>query len=193
MPDNNTYRRRTALKAIGGGLFVAIAGVPASARSNDLAHELNSVRKATQQYKDVGAARDDGYAVVAPYVPEMGFHFVNPGLFAPDADATVDITEPAILVYATTGNYRPEPGDVHDENRDSDLRLAAVEYGHLGDDGPPGTPANYFSDETATRNLKVSEEEGWEWTPGPDITALHVWVHRGNPAGVFNPTNPTID
>lgn len=105
MADNNTYRRRTVLQAIGGGLLVATAGMPASARSDALAHELNSVRKATEQYKNVSVARDDGYAVVAPYVPEMGFHFINPGLFAPDADATVDITEPPILVYAPTGNY----------------------------------------------------------------------------------------
>ncbi len=186
--------RRTALRAIGGGLVLATAVGPASARSNQLARELNGVRAATRRYRDVSVARADGYgAVVSPYVPAMGFHLINPGLLAADADEEIDVTEPPILVYYTTGNYDPGPGGFHDPARDDDLRLGAVEYGHLGDDGPPGTPANYFSDENASHNLEVSEEEGWEWTPGPNITALHVWIHRGNPAGVFHPTNPTID
>ena len=192
--------RRTALKVLGGGLVVGTAA-PVSARSNELSQELNSLRKATQKYKDVGEAREDGYVVVSEYVSEMGFHFIHPGRLAltsaPDSDrtapGTVEIKEPPILVYFTTGNYDPDSGDEHDSDRDDDLRLGGVEYAHLEDDGTPGTPSDYFSDEEASRNLKVSEEDGWEWVPGPDITALHVWVHRGNPAGVFHPTNPTID
>lgn len=190
--------RRPVLKTI--GLGVAGAGIlggtamPVSARSNVLAHELNTVRNATQKYKDVSQARADGYGtIVSPYAPNMGFHFVNPFLIAPDEDGPFDLESPPILVYYTTGNYNPGPDDIHDPDRDGDLRLGGVEFAHGGDSGAPGTPANIFSDEEARRNLKVSEDEGWEWVPGPNITALHVWVHRGNPAGVFHPTNPTID
>lgn len=199
----NVVSRRSTLKAIGGGVLLGgVAVTPASARSDTLAHELNTVRAATRKYRDVALARADGYGtVVSPYTPEMGFHFVNPALLAlttaPDSDrvgsGTVDLAEPPILVYTTTGSYNPAPGDVHEPDRDDDLRLSAVEFGHLADDGSPGTPADYFSDEDSSRNLKVTEEEGWEWVPGPAITALHVWVHRNNPAGVFHPTNPTID
>jgi hypothetical protein len=49
-----------------------------------------------------------------------------------------------------------------------------------------------FSDEEANRELAVSEAEGWHYLDG-ESTALHVWVHRGNPAGVFHDANPTID
>ena len=189
--------RRPLLKSVGFGLAgTALLTGPvgaASARSDDLAHELNTVKTATRKYRDVKLARNDGYVVVSPYTPGMGFHFVNPDLMAQDDDGPFDLKSPPILVYFTTGNYNPGPGGIHDSDRDDDLRLGGVEFAHVGDSGAPGTPANIFSDEEARRNLKVSEEEGWEWVPGPNITALHVWVHRGNPAGVFHPTNPTID
>ena len=194
MYNTQPIPRRFALKIIGGGLAAGtVATVPVSARSEDLARELQTVRAATRAYRDVAVARNDGYTEVSPYTPQMGFHFVNPTLIAADEAAAVDITEPPILVYATTDDYDPDPGDDHDPDRDGDLRLAAVEFAHGGDEGPPGTPANLFSDEEASCRLKVSEEDGWEWVDGPDITALHVWVHRENPAGVFHPTNPTID
>lgn len=191
MSSHRITRRNTLIgtATVLGGLTVAGT---ASARSSTLAAELNAVRKATQKYKDIDTARNDGYVVVSAYVPQMGFHFINPGLLAADENVVVDVTKPPILVYYTTGSYQPGPGDEHDKSQDANLRLGGVEYAHLGDSAAPGTPANYFADEDTTRTLKVTEEEGWQWTPGPDITALHVWVHRGNPAGVFHPTNPTI-
>ena len=162
----------------------------ASARSDELTHELNEVRSATRKYRDVAEARADGYGtIVSPYVPNMGFHFVNPGLIAADASESVNLSQPPILVYYTTGNYTPGPGDVHDPDRDEDLRLGGVEFAH----GETGVAGNIFSDEGATRTLKVSEEDGWGPIPESPFWALHVWVHRGNPAGVFHPSNPTID
>ncbi|MCC5907656.1 MAG: hypothetical protein JJU13_15695 [Balneolaceae bacterium] len=180
-----------------------------NAGSSALADELNDVRKATQKYKDVTKALDDGYEPVN-YVPGMGFHFVNQALFAEDheADPVDGIEKPPFLVYYTTGNFNPgdvtdEDGNVTEESTDwlEYLRLGAVEYAHAGDAGEPfpagANPANYFSDEESPRNLKVTEEEGWDPIPDAEgniaFTALHVWVHRGNPNGVFAPFNPTID
>jgi hypothetical protein len=188
------------------GTVIGLAGFSlvgtASARGDRLSEELNVVRAATRKYRNVDLARKDGYGtLVSPYAPNMGFHFVNPAYVAPNEQGPFDLETPPILVYFPTGGYRQEirealsenPGPfIHDPARDDELRLGAVEFAHGGDDGPPGTPANIFSDEDARRNLKISEEEGWEFVPGPDITALHVWVHRGNPAGVFHPTNPTL-
>ena len=192
--DSLAVRRRPLLKSIGLGLAgTALLTGPvgaASAKSDEFTHELNEVRAATQKYRNVAKARDDGYAtLVSPYVPNMGFHFVNPGLVAADASTPVDISEPPILVYYTTGNYNPAPGDTHDPAHDSDLRLGGVEFAH----SQTGVPGNIFSDESASRSLKVSEEDGWGPIPASPLWAVHVWVHRGNPAGVFHPTNPTID
>ena len=162
----------------------------ASAKSDEFTHELNEVRTATRKYRNVAKAREDGYDMqVSPYTRNMGFHFVKPPLVAAEADTAVDLSEPPILVYYTTGNYNPEPGDVHDPAHDNDLRLGGVEFAH----GQTGVPGNIFSDESASRTLKMSEENGWGPIPDTPLMALHVWVHRGNPAGVFHPTNPTID
>lgn len=191
--ESHTIPRRSALKAIGGGLLLgAVAASPASARSDTLSHELNAVRTATQKYKDVDVARQDGYVLASPYVPGMGFHFLKPQLIAADEYAgPVDgIEKPPFLVYVTTGTYNPEPGTPHDPDRDGDLLLGAVEFGHVGS---LGAPANYFSDEDGSRQLKTTEEAGWGQIPGRPVTALHAWVHRNNPAGVFHPTNPTVD
>lgn len=190
--------RRTVLKTLGAGAIgIALTGTASAQRSDELSRQLNEVRHASKKYRDVSVARADGYGVlpftVSPYTPEMGFHFVNPQLMAADESASVDLSAPPILVYYTTGNYDVGPGSIHDPDDDDKLRLGAVEFGHVGDEGPPGTPMDLFADEDASRTLKVTEAEGWEWVPGPDITALHVWVHRNNPAGVFHPTNPTLD
>lgn len=194
LDENIAVGRRQLLKTVGLGLagtaLFTGSAVAASNDSDELAHELNEVRAGTRKYRDVAQARADGYATqVSPSVPNMGFHFVNPALFAADAMASVNLSEPPILVYYTTGDYTPEPGAVHDPSRDDDLRLGGVEFAHQ----ESGVAGNIFSDETASRTLKVSEEDGWGPIPGTPAMALHVWIHRGNPAGVFHPTNPTID
>ena len=179
--------RRTALRAIGGGLVVGSLAGPASAGGSDeLSHQLNAVRAATREYRDVGAARDDDYVAISPYVPGMGFHFSDR-----DPPFGTARENPPVLVYFTNGSYDPAPGDPHDQSRDDDLVLGAVEYLVGGDQ--TANPPNVFADEEARRNLKVTEAEGWHFESAEGFTGLHAWVHRGNPAGVFHPTNPNID
>lgn len=186
--------RRPLLKSVGLGLAgAALLTGPvgaASARSDEFTRELNDVRAATRKYRNVAMARADGYgAQVSPYVPNMGFHFVNTALIAPDASTPVDRSEPPILVYYATGDYNPGPGAIHDPAHDDDLQLGAVEFAHA----ETGVAGDVFSDESASRRLSVSEDDGWGPIPGTPLSALHVWVHRDNPEGVFHPTNPTVN
>lgn len=207
--ERDRYRtsRRTALKTIGSGLLLGAATVPASARpgghpgqgSSALAGQLDEVRAATREYRDVHAALADGYVPLSPYVPNMGFHFgqvdrstepPTPLIFGDERE------DPGILVYFTNGSYDPAPGEPFDDAHVDDLILGAVEYLVPGDQA--ANPPDVFDDEDARRNLKVTEEDGWHYHPpeeegGLEFTALHAWVHRGNPAGVFHGTNPTID
>jgi hypothetical protein len=177
--------RRNVLTTTGAALlFVAGAG-SASAGSDQLSDQLNAVREATRKYRDIERARDDGYGAVSPYVPEMGFHFADGPPFG------TDLEDPGVLVYFTSGNYDPDPGDEHDPSNDDDLILGATEWLVPGDqeDNPP----NVFDDETSRRDLRVTEAEGWHFEHEEGFTGLHAWVHRGNPAGVFHPTNPVIE
>lgn len=186
-----TYTRRGALKLLGTGVVVGGAFTTGAAAANHgFAAQLNTVREATRKYRDVSLARPDGYDELSPYVPGMGFHFEDPDRFAADENAAHDLTNPAVLLYVTTGNYNPAPFQQHDPNRDDDLVLAAAEFVH---EGTPGAAADYFLDEEGARNVRTSEEEGWSVIPGTGHTGLHVWVHRGNPDGVFAPFNKTVD
>lgn len=177
--------RRTVLKTIGGGLLVGTAAVPASAGDDQLSNQLNAVRDVTRKYRSIETARDDGYGAVSPYVPGMGFHFADGPPFG------TDLEDPGVLVYFTNGSYNPNPGEEHDPAHDDDLILGATEWLVPGDqeDDPP----NIFNDEESPRHLQVTEEEGWHFEDAEGFTGLHAWVHRGNPAGVFHPTNPEID
>lgn len=178
--------RRTVLKTIGGTLLLG-AAAPASADDDELPQQLNTVRDVTRKYRDIETARDDGYEAVSPYIPKMGFHFADGPPFG------TELEDPGVLVYFTNGSYNPEPGEGHDPDHDDDLVLGAAEWLVPGDqeDDPP----NIFDDEESHRELQVTEEEGWhfEEEEEEEFTGLHAWVHRGNPAGVFHPTNPEID
>lgn len=172
---------------IGTGLALATFATPASAngKPDELSHQLNTVRAVTRKYRDIETAREDGYFTASPYVPGMGFHFAD----GPPFGTTLE--DPGILVYFTNGSYNPDPGDPHDPAHDDDLILGAVEWLVPGDqtDNPP----DIFADEDSPRELKVTEDEGWHFESDLGFTGLHAWVHRGNPAGVFHPTNPNID
>lgn len=189
MPAENTpVVRRTVLKAIGSGLALGAGAGLASAHgeSGDLAQQLDNVRAVTRRYRNVETARETDYEPILGYFPEMGFHFADR---EPPYGAVRE--DPPVLVYFTNGSYNPDPGDVHDPAHDDDLILGGVEY--LVPGNQEDTPPNIFADEESCHELQVTEAEGWHYDEDLDITALHAWVHRGNPAGVFHPTNPTID
>lgn len=177
--------RRTVLKTIGGGFVLGTGAVPVNAGDVQLSEQLNAVRDVTRKYRDIEMARGDGYGAVSPYVPGMGFHFADGPPFG------TDLEDPGVLVYFTNGSYNPDPGEEHDPDRDDDLILGATEWLVTGDqeDNPP----NIFNDEASHRNLQVTEEEGWHFAEEGGFTGLHAWIHRGNPAGVFHPTNSEID
>lgn len=183
-PPFGRVSRRTLLKTAGGALLLGGAGGPASAGDDRLSEQLNSVRNVTREYRDIETARADGYDAVSPYVPGMGFHFANGPPFG------TDLEDPGVLVYFTNGSYNPAPGDEHDPAHDDDLVLGAAEWLVLGDQ--EANPPDIFADETSHCDLQVTEADGWHFEHEEGFTGLHAWVHRGNPAGVFHPTNPTI-
>lgn len=177
--------RRAFLGTAGGALLAGVAAGPASAGDDRLSRQLDSVRAVTRQYRDVERARDDGYAAVSPYVPGMGFHFGDGPPFG------TELGNPGVLVYFPAGSYDPDPGDAHDPARDDDLVLGAAEWLVRGN--RESNPPDIFADEESHRDLKVTEAEGWHFEHEEGFTGLHAWVHRGNPMGVFHPTNPTIE
>ena len=140
-----------------------------SVTNPDLQQTLAEVREATAPYNNVDRATADGYLPDDHWVPQMGYHHVNPTLL----DSDIDPLEPEVLVY------QRNPADPDER------RLGAVEYvipdPNIGmshsdlDDKFPGVDGDTWH----------YEEEVKGWT-------LHAWVWYPNPKGVFHGTNPRV-
>lgn len=138
--------RRTVLKALGA----AAAGVLVTGRASGATpfqEELDTARTATEQYRTVEAALEAGFQPGGPYVPGMGWHWLNPERIQAVAENGPSLEEPQLLVYGDT-----DPGSA-----DGHLVLGAVEWGiPVGAGGYTAeSPPDLFSDEEA------NVEEHW--------------------------------
>ena len=164
-----------ACDAAGPDLPTAAAARPADASAAAAqGPAFAAVRRATSAYHRVARAVADGWGapVVSECVSEptlggMGHHYVNLGLLM-DGGA-LDPTAPEALLYEPTRNGR--------------FRLVGVEYIVPFDTEPReadgGTAPELFG-------------QTFHESDGADGWALHVWVWKHNPAGLFADFNPTV-
>ncbi|MCG2589072.1 hypothetical protein [Rhodohalobacter sulfatireducens] len=131
---------------------------------------LAAIRTATATYHDVDKAIADGYLEATPFVPGMGYHYVNGGLM----DDVIDPYAPEALVY------------IHNPANDSKRRLVAVEYIY-----PGPTVENGFDISILNDVFPGIDGDEWHHVGGVGWT-LHAWVWYPNPGGVFNATNSRI-
>lgn len=162
-----------------------------------LARQLAEVERVTERYRDVEAARRDGYRRPAfgMDAPLMGEHWVNRELLA----AEVDLARPAVLQYIRDGERRV---------------LVGVTYGRWQRPGAP-LPEGFAGDgdrwhthdlESLVRRLGERRPAVVRWAVrrtldagrwrGPDgrteLAMLHVWLWSENPDGVFANHNPAL-
>ncbi|MEX0929891.1 MAG: hypothetical protein WD266_08755 [Balneolales bacterium] len=134
---------------------------------------LAEIRKATAKYHDVDKAEADGYGEISPFVPQMGFHYMNDKLISED----FDYTRPQMLVYVNN------PAD------EDKRRLVAVEY---------AIPKEYFPDADEENMSSLDDVfpgidgEAWEPNPSDDAWTLHAWIWHPNPEGTFAASNPRV-
>ncbi|NDY94865.1 hypothetical protein [Wenzhouxiangella limi] len=135
----------------------------------DLAGQLNQLRQATSAFYSFDVANAAGWqATISECVESpmggMGYHVANlEELGDPDFAATLSLLRPEVLLYAPTA--------------DGSMEFLGVEYivpGPLSAEPPEilGQPLQF--------------------NPTLDIWALHVWIGRDNPDGIFAPFNPTV-
>jgi hypothetical protein len=160
-----------------------------SSKPTQLAMTLAQARLATQKYvTNLDAAKADGYGIITPDMPGMGYHFLNPKVQG------FDITKPPILVY---------------ENHGGSWQLGALEWVFPS---VPTTPPiddatfGYFpaachyvdgnfveasaqSDCPKTAPKTHAAFNFWH----PPLYTLHVWLWYPNPNGLFASTNPLVD
>lgn len=142
--------RRNVLKLTGAGLLGGLASLgAANAREEPFDVQVRSVTKATAKYRDIGEALDDGFEIMGPYVPDMGFHLVNFNRIRQAARRGINIRQPQGLTY------------------NLGRQLGAVEYiVPLDGDSP-----EVFNDEG--EELATTESEGWH----PHHGAQHVFAN----------------
>jgi hypothetical protein len=160
-------------------LAVALALPTTAAAAEE--DELDAARAGTEAYQDMAAAEAAGYGQPVDVPLEdciastddtgaMGFHFINGDLVG---DAELDPAAPEALVY--------EEGD------DGSLTLVALEYVVFAEawDAENDAPPVLFEQEL----MLVEEPNRYEL---PSFYALHSWIWKENPSGLYASFNPDV-
>jgi len=132
--------------------------------------ELSKVRRLTAPYQNHEKGIKAGWfaplseCVENPGVGGMGIHYGNPVYLE---DGIVDLLKPEVLLYEPQENGR--------------LRLVGIEY---------IVPGNILGPESLAPILLG---EKFHWNPIQNIWALHVWIWRNNPSGMFADWNPKVN
>jgi hypothetical protein len=168
------------IRLLGLGILLMLFVVPNAMAEGQ--GELEQVRQATAQFRDVEAAKKAGYElgyvngdgvriitgfIAHPTDGAMGYHYFNKELI--DDMQIQDPLKPEGLVY--------EPG------RNGELELVAVEYIVPGAaSNPPGV------NEAPT----VLGREMHILVPKVGWYILHAWIGKPNPSGMYADWNPKV-
>jgi hypothetical protein len=131
---------------------------------NDRRAALATMRRVTARYHDIEVARKDGFILLHECESRPGEGPVGTVYFHPARlmDGVVDPANPDALIYEPRRNGR--------------LRLVGVEFAVLN----TGQPAPTLLGAT----FQAEDEFG--------VYALHAWVWRRNPEGMFAESNPKV-
>lgn len=150
--------------------------------------QLAQARAATAPYAtDLDAARADGYRMITPMMPDMGYHFLNPAIQG------FDVEKPPILVYERSGDgWQLGALEWVFPEKPATPPLEGATYGTFGaachyDDGTfvfAGAQASCGSASPDTGSAFVF----WH----PPLVTMHVWLWYPNPDGLFSGTNPLV-
>jgi hypothetical protein len=171
-------RRLLFVLAATAVLIASVAGIATA--DND--SQLDRVKRATALYLDVDTAIAAGYSfrlpeiggntcIVQEGVGAMGVHMVNTDLL----DGKLKATEPEVLVYDP--RIRPDGTEK--------LRLVAVEYVIFQSAWKKSRPPKMFG-------------RAFDFVGAPNrydlpaFFALHAWIWKRNPSGLFYAWNPRV-
>ena len=134
-----------------------------------VAAELAALRSATAAFHRLERAAEAGWSdeitgCLSSPDGAMGYHYMNFGELLDGG--TVDPLRPEALVYAPDATGAP--------------RLVAVEYVILESDLPATAPAPELFGQP------------FHFNPAFGVWALHAWVWKHNPAGMFADWNPRV-
>jgi hypothetical protein len=153
-----------------------------------LIKDIAAARTATEKYAtNLGAAKAAGYQILTKMMPNMGIHYLNPGITG------FDVTKPPILVYEHTA---------------TGYELGALEWVFTSMPKTPPLPNATFGSfpagchykdgtfvpdkdpKTCPKTAPGSGAKFFFWHPA--LFTMHFWVWYPNPAGLYSSTNPLV-
>ncbi len=155
-----------------------------------LVSQLDTVREATEKYRDIAVAMADGYEQLGGDVPNMGAHFVNRQLVE---DGVFDPSQPEMVLYNqdASGDWElvgtafilphQDVGQDHPEAFAGPLDNWHVHYNLCR------SPTGRFSSTTA----EECDTDGGHWESSYGWM-LHAYVWVDNPLGVFQMWNSNL-
>jgi hypothetical protein len=166
----------------------AAPAVTASDEQALLTSDVAAARLATAKYvTDLPLAKANGYQIITPMMPKMGYHFMNPTVTG------FDVGRPPILVYEHQGNL---------------WQLGALEWVFTSKPATPPLPgarygtfgaACHYADGTfvfaASQSTcaSTSPQTGAKFSFWhPNLITLHFWIWYPNPVGIYSGTNPLV-
>ena len=180
---------RTLIRAGLMGILVLVLVLGASystgsaqtALSKDVVAKLSLTRLATAKYAtDLERAKADGYMIITPMIPNMGYHFLNPKIQG------FDVTKPPVLVYVRKGEtWQLVAVEWVFPKKPAVAPLKGARYGAFG-------AACHYKDgsfiiaSSQAKCGKTNAKTGAEFNFWhPPLVTLHVWIWYPNPNGVF--------
>lgn len=168
-------RKQLFLAGLVALLLLALAtAAAATTKAASTTNLVETVRQATEGFKDVKAAEAAGYqlfhgCVSGPQGGAMGIHYVNSALVG---DGQLDPKRPEALLY---------------EDQNGTLRLVGVEYVVIAEawnaknQTPPVVMGQLFNYNSSPNRFAI-----------PTFYAMHVWAWKNNPNGMFADWNPLV-
>lgn len=154
----------------------------------DVIAKVAQVRLATAKYvTNPTLARAEGYQIITPMIPNMGYHYLNPKIQA------FDVTRPPILVYVRNAEaWQLVAVEWVFPKKPATAPLRGARYGAFG-------AACHYADgqfimaaaqaHCAKTHPKTGAAFGF-WHPA--LTTLHFWIWYPNPNGIFGEFNPFL-
>ena len=163
-----------------------------------LVDQLESVRAATEKYRDINVALADGYLQLGGVVPNMGAHFIHPGRLN---DGVLNFDEPEMVLY-----YRDETGEWRLSGTAFVLPRTIEAHSAtkaVGDEHPEGFVGpldnwhvHYQLCTFLNGQFETLSEETCKGRGGLFVHSfgwmIHAWVYDDNPLGVFSVWNPNV-
>ena len=186
-----TYVTRVCIVAVLAVLVWTLGNARSSAQpvpDKTVIAQLAAARMATAKYAtDLERAKADGYTIITPMTPNMGYHFLNPKIQG------FDITKPPILVYVRSGDaWQLVALEWVWPKTPAAPPLRRARYGSFG-------AACHYADGSflpsgmesmcAKKNPQTGAAFSF-WHP--PLVTFHVWVWYPNPNGVFGEFDPLL-